>query len=76
MCKTKNEKVAFIGRVVGETGGTQLSSRCGRYYALTGGEGRVCVLGFGPNGSTTTSDLRRLSDRTVNLIYEDLRDFD
>lgn len=77
MKTSKREKLAFIIRIVKETGGTKLSSRCGRFHALTEGGKGVCALGFGPRGGTTVSDLSRLSGKTISQIYCDLKvDFD
>ena len=68
------EKIRFVTDVLKDIGQTQLSNRCGKYFSLVYDDDTdsVSVISFKGRDGYRVTALRKLSDKAVGVIYDDL----
>ena len=67
-----NDKLQFIIDIVKDLGQVQLSSKCGKYYALVdNGDSVVALYYLGRNGYDGV-EIEKLKPQIIDAIYDDL----
>ena len=69
----RHGKIEYIRKLLAELGDVQLSSKCGKYYALVDNGFAVLAYSFAGKFGYKTSDIKHLPTKTIDAIYQDLR---
>ena len=69
------EKLKFIIELAKELGYVMLSDVCGKYYGLSYNGKEILAASFAGKYGYKLTPIRKLSEKTINVIYDDLSDF-
>lgn len=72
MSKTK---INIIKEIVKEEGYVMLSSACGNYYGLSDNGKEILAMSFVGKYGYKQTPIEKLSDKEIDLIYDDLEEF-
>lgn len=72
MSKTK---INIIKEIAKEEGYVMLSSACGNYYGLSDNGKEILAMSFVGKYGYKQTPIEKLSDKEIDLIYDDLEEF-
>lgn len=68
-------KINIIKEIVKEEGYVMLSSACGNYYGLSDNGKEILAMSFVGKYGYKQTPIEKLSDKEIDLIYDDLEEF-
>lgn len=69
------KKINFIKELTKEEGYIMLSSACGNYYGLSDNGKEILAMSFVGKYGYKQTPVEKLSDKVIDLIYDDLEEY-
>ena len=71
----RKKKIKFIKELTKEEGYITLSSACGNYYGLSDNGKEILAMSFVGKYGYNQTPIEKLSDKVIDLIYDDLEEY-
>ena len=70
---SRTDRINFIKKIVAELGEIQLGNKCGKYYSLVDNGSGVIAISFAGKYGYETTKIEEVSTKSINAIYEDIK---